>query len=314
MPKRQHLLPKFYLAGFCNPETHAKEGHRRGGDDCVLWVHDRDRGEVRRRGAKKLTVRTHYYSAETPDGVPDTSPEEVLAGIEGRAAPVISRLRRGSGVSEREQAHLALFVASMKFRASGYRPYSESHWRQNEARIRERAFPSLEVLAKRLERAGLPEAKDPKLIERTFGQIRSGEWELELGKNHYIEHLFRLTRKVAWALLRFDWTFVWAPKGYSFATSDDPVLVLGPDGRAADDFLGEHGFASPGARKVCPLTQEVCLLVGWQGRSVKHVGARRDFARLLNQEQTRHYERWLVARDEALVSRLARDRRSVKSA
>lgn len=119
VPKRQHLLAKFYLAGSCNREVHESEGHRRNGDDCAAWVHDRERDAVRRRGAKKLTTRTHYYSVETPGGVPDTSPEAVLAGIEGRVAPVISGLTRGSGLSDTEKAHLAVFAACMKFGVIG---------------------------------------------------------------------------------------------------------------------------------------------------------------------------------------------------
>ncbi len=307
-PKRQHLLPKFYLRGFCNHESHKKDTHRQIGDSCWVWVHDREQGVILRRGIKKLSTQTHYYSTETPTGEPDTSPEEVLAGIEGRVAPVIARLRPGIMLSAQERTHLAVFAASMKFRASGYRPFFEAYVERNKSRIMKRAFPGVESLTEGLRNASLPEAEDPELIERTFHDIHTGKRELKLDKNQYIKNLFEHTRKVARKLLEIDWTFAWAPKNYSFATSDDPVLVLGPDLKASDGFFGEYGFASPNTMIVLPLTQEVCFLVGLGGLSIQHIRLRREWARYLNREQTRNYERLLIARDEALVKRLVRDR------
>ena len=119
-----------------------------------------------------------------------------------------------------------------------------------------------------------------------------------------LQHMFDHSRKVAGVLLDCDWTFAWAPKDASFATSDDPVLVLDPDLGAPDDFMGGVGFASPGATKVLALNQDVCLLVGSRGHTISHRLLDRATVRRLNLEQTRHYERWLIARDEALVERL----------
>jgi hypothetical protein len=105
-------------------------------------------------------------------------------------------------------------------------------------------------------------------------------------------------------LLQQDWTFAWALEGGSFATSDDPVLVLNADLRAPSNYMGEVGFATPGARKVLPLSQDVCLIVGSGKHSISHGRVERKVVRLINLEQAKHYERWLIACDEALVRRL----------
>jgi len=105
-------------------------------------------------------------------------------------------------------------------------------------------------------------------------------------------------------LLQQNWTFAWALKGGSFATSDDPVLVMGPDLRAPSSYMGEVGFATPGARKVLPLSQDLCLIVDSGKHSISHGRVERETVRLINLEQAKHYERWLIARDEALVKRL----------
>jgi hypothetical protein len=73
-PKNHHLLPRFYLSGFCNKVIHAREEHDRDRSRCRVWVHDRERGQIRERGVKKLSVERHYYSADTPDSGRDPHP------------------------------------------------------------------------------------------------------------------------------------------------------------------------------------------------------------------------------------------------
>lgn len=300
-PKNQHLLPRFYLSGFCNPEVHRREGHERDKSRCRVWTHDKEQGRIRERGVKNLSVERHYYSADTPGGGRDAEPERVLAGLEDRAARVIRGLQFGSELRPEQEGIFAVFAASMKFRISSYRPFSRSHAARNETRIKEAAFPSVEALIEDLRRAGRPEAEDSEFVERVFREVRSDEYELKLTKNHDIEHMFRHTRKVAGVMLEQEWIFAWAPDGTSFATSDDPVLVLDLNLKAPKDFMGGFGFASAGVTKVLPLTQCVCLIIGSSRRAIGHVRLDRETVRQLNLEQTRHYARWLIARDEALV-------------
>lgn len=300
-PKKHHLLPQFYLRGFCNPEVHAREDHDREPSRCAVWVHDKQEDLVRQRGAKNLSVESHYYSAVTMDG-PDAKPETVLAGIEDRAARVIRDLRIGHALRPEQKARLALFMASMKFRVSSYRPFGREHVEVNGARIKQSAFPSVEQFRQDLQDAGLPEGDDPELVERVFREIHSGEREIPLTKNTQIQHMFEHTVKVARRLLDFDWTFVWAPARASFVTSDDPVLILDPNLRAPASFFGDLGFATRGTTKVLPLNQDVCLLIGTEAHTESHGHIDRAAVRHLNLQQTRHYDRWLIARDEALVS------------
>lgn len=216
-----------------------------------MWVHDKEPAEdqdpIRERGVKNLSTETHYYSVETRDGGYDPKPERVLGRLEGRAARIVRGLRYGSGLHPHEQAALAVFVALMKFRVSSYRKWSRGYVAENEAKIKKRAFPSVEAMRENLRRLGRPEAEDPDRIEEAFRDIHSGDLKMVLSKNHMLEHMFRHSQKIAEALFQFDWTFAWAPKGSSFATSDDPVLLLDGDLRAPEDFFGKVGFASPGA-------------------------------------------------------------------
>ena len=126
-----------------------------------MWVHDKEPAEdqepVRERGVKNLSTESHYYSVETRDGGYDPKPERVLGSLEGRAARIIRGLRYGSGLDPQEQATLAIFMALMKFRVWSYWKWSRGYVAANEARIKQRAFPSIEAMRKDLRRLGRPE-------------------------------------------------------------------------------------------------------------------------------------------------------------
>lgn len=92
-PKNHHILPRFYLGGFCDKEVHAREDHEHDRSRCRVWAYDREQDRIRERGIKKLSTRRHYYSADAPDGGRDTSPEKILAGVEDRAARILRGCR-----------------------------------------------------------------------------------------------------------------------------------------------------------------------------------------------------------------------------
>ena len=95
-PKNHHLLPRFYLSGFCDSQSRSRESYKRQGGrpQCRVWVHDRQQGCIEERSVKTLTVRRHYYSSDTPGGGRDARPEKALAELEDRVAPILKRLVR----------------------------------------------------------------------------------------------------------------------------------------------------------------------------------------------------------------------------
>lgn len=306
-PKKHHTLPRFYLSGFCDRELHRRENHERDRSRCRVWVHDKEQGRVRERGVKNLTAETHFYSLEAPGGIRDAYPEQELSRLEGSAAPIIRNLYFGRGLSREEVEVLALFFASMKFRGGAYRAFAHGYVEENKGRIKARAFPSPEAVGRALGRAGHREAGDREAVRRIFRKARYDPMALTLTKNHNIGHMFDHSHKVARALLAQDWIFAWAPRDATFATTDDPVLLLRADLEAPESYWGDVGFVSPNATKVLPLTQRVCLIVTSGTPSVGHVRLHEDGVRFLNTQQARHYVRWLIGRDEALVKGLVQD-------
>jgi hypothetical protein len=253
---------------------------------------------------KTLTVRRHYYSSDTPGGGRDARPEKALAELEDRVAPILKSLHSGWQPSAEERSLLAHFAVLMKFRASGFRPWAKRFAEENEADIRRQVFPTPGALREDLRRHGHPEAENTETVERVFRDIHSGAYELTLTKNHLLERMFSISAKAAQAFQWRDWVFGWAPEDSSFVTSDDPFILMDPALGPPVGYMGDVGFAVARAVGVLPLTQKACLAAFGEGGGTHHLKYSKKDVRDINVAQTKHYERWLIARHRPLLERL----------
>lgn len=155
-PKNHHLLPAFYLRGFCNGELHKGEAHEDRPKRCRVFIHDRDRGECRGPGVRNVAVERHFYSADTPEGEQDPEPEKKLGVLETRASRVIRGLAYGKGLTDVQRAWLARFVAYMMFRTPAYRAWTELFAEQNAKALKELYFPTLDSMRDYLRAHGVP--------------------------------------------------------------------------------------------------------------------------------------------------------------
>lgn len=315
--KDHHLLPAFYLRGFCNKELHEEEGHDKEPSRCRVWIHDLTTNGLRERGVKNVAVERHFYSAQAPGGALDPKPEGKLSVLEGRAAKVIRSLHYGRGLSGPERADLARFVALAKFRTPGFRSWLEGFSDRLAKELNKRRFPTVKSLEDYLRDRGSPLVERREVIRKMHKDIREDAYALRLSKNYALRQMFDLTDGVAEELFALDWTFVWAHDSASFVTSDDPFVLLDAEGEAAGSYARSGiGVASPGSTKMLPLSQDVCLLIGdgsGEGgpASSRHVRQDRKKVRDLNLKQARYRDRWLIARDRALLERLLPTRPSI---
>ena len=304
VPKDHHLLPAFYLRGFCDGELHKGEGHEDNPKRCRVFIHDRVRGKCRGRGVKNVAVERHFYSADTPGGGRDPESEEKLGVLETRASRIIRGLAYGQGLTDVQRAWLARFVAYMKFRTPGYRDWTKLFAEQNTKALKDFYFPTLDSMRDYLRTRGVPVDAMPEKIEELYARVHDESYKLPVTKNYMLLRMFELGDKVAEVLFSFDWTFAWADERTSFVTSDDPLVVLDERMKPPDAYAGNVGVASPKTTKVLPLRQDICLLIGTGAPSVRHVRLDRKTVRELNLKQARHYDLWLIARDQRLCERV----------
>jgi hypothetical protein len=300
-PKDHHLLPAFYLRGFCNKDLHAKENHEKDPSRCRVWIYDRTQNRCRVRGVKNVAVKRHFYSADTPEGGRDPTPERMLSVLEGKAASIVKSLYPERDLSTPEKGSLARFAAVMMSRTPSFRLGQLSFADRHAQKIKEQMFPTVDALRAFLRSKDVPVDEMPGMVEQEFHDLHDESRKLPVDKNYTLRRIFELGEKVGAVLAEFDWTFAWADPRTSFVTSDVPFMLLDNDGETVDPFTGHVGVKSPGTTKMLPLTQDVCLLIGDDAPSIRHERLDRKTVHDLNFKQSLRYDRWLIARDEALL-------------
>lgn len=306
IPRRHHLLPAFYLRGFCNRDLHETEDHESHPSRCRVWIYDRMQGSVRVSRVANVAVEKHFYSADVPGGGRDPEPEQQLSVLESHASRIIRSLRYGDDMTDTDRAWLARFVAYAKFRTPSYRTWLEGFAEATYPQMRKRLFPTVYSIKEYLRIKGLPVDQIPQeAFEGMYRDVHEKASGLPVDKNYMLQRMFEMGDRTAEVLFGFDWTFAWADENTPFVTSDDPFLILDEDMNAPAGFVGEARIATPGARKVLPLDQEVCLLIGTGAPSAHHVRVDHRTTHQLNIEQSRHYNRWLIATDGALLRRVS---------
>lgn len=300
-PKKQHYLPRFYLAGF------SKEGK--------LWVHDKERDAYERRNPKTLATRRYYYSVANEKGEKDPTVEHVLGLVENTAAQIIAKLDAGKKINYWDKIHLAQFVALMKFRVPAFEHYFAD---VSEASIKQKMkddFPSVEAVQEKLEELGTDDPANSKQAEDIFRGLQDPKYRIVSNSAARIAAMLIFTLEISRMLALLEWIFVVAPEGTSFVTTDDPVFVLGPSGLPPDppkEWSGEinpfslagEGFASPGTQTVIPLSQRVYLVAEGEGTAMKLARVDKEWVRFANRTHAARRDNLLMARDEALLRRL----------
>lgn len=117
--------------------------------------------------------------------------------------------------------------------------------------------------------------------------------------------MLRLALLVADRLRRLDGLFVCAPASSSFITTDRPFVLVAPldDCRCRYDGIG---LLTAGARKLIPLSQRTCLVVGDRGWVTDYAPVPVDMVRAINLAVAFHSDKLVIGRDERLLRRLAK--------
>ena len=98
MKKRQHYLPKFYLAGFTN-------------ESGKFWIFDRENKEFRIQTPKNTAVEKEYYTLINEKGERDYIIEDLVSFVEGHTKPIFEKLEKRKKINKIEKENLALFVS-----------------------------------------------------------------------------------------------------------------------------------------------------------------------------------------------------------
>jgi hypothetical protein len=251
--RRHHYVPQFYLRGFTDPATPA-------GQTPYLWVLDKATGAIGRRAPQNLAHEIGFYAITTSEGVDFETLENELSHIESRAAFELRRyLSAAPGERGAIQPDLAIFISWLAARVPAFRRAAAEQWSDflSAAAHGETDIPDdPDFRCVLRERAGTSVRALP--LTEALGAIRTGAWLPILSSSQYAEVLrvqvwyFRFKHFPALA-----WTFLTAPDGFAFVTSDRPVVWQVPGAEPSDD---PGALQHPEVQLTVPLNPRHALL------------------------------------------------------
>jgi len=286
--QRNHYLPQQYQLGFANQDT--------------VWVYDRENDSYRNGHPKNVGIQNDFYTVAEENGQPSDKVEKIFTMLEGKVWPVIDRLdARKEQWETEDRLNVSLFVAFFKTRVPAF-DKEQNNFTEDFFRWWSKATnPSPQAVVESLQKAT---EKNVSLEEATelFRTIRDDEYEIENPRQNNIKMMLSLALEIAEALVGMQWTVFWSPQDSTFITSDNPFVLIPPP--EFDHSLSGVGILTAGATSLIPLSKQTLLCLRNGDDSVIYREARRDFVRNVNRCVAANSDRFIIARDEALLRSL----------
>lgn len=290
IPRAHHYLPQFYLKGFSR------------GDH--LWIYDRYKKEFREQTPKNLAVANDYYTVTDANGNKNTDIEKFFSVIEGKASPVIRKVAKRNLITDEERDILASLVASFFVRVPDFEKSTDEY---NDKMLRQ------------MSKFMYCNEKHTKIImdnyERDTGEkldispaelmhfVHEDKYSIKVDRAFHLRIMFDCGKVTAHLLRQMDWVFIYAPKGSSFITTDNPFTLIPP--AEYNEFFGV-GVLTKGATKFVPLSQDVAVLIRDVGNKIEGGYPNRNLVKTLNYRIAANSDRFVIARDEPLLRKIVK--------
>ncbi|WP_352788821.1 DUF4238 domain-containing protein [Mesorhizobium sp. M0619] len=293
-PKKQHFVPRFYLANFVDPEG-------------KVWTYDKREGSARADRAENTAAETNFYSIKGLDGEYNDQLEEWLAKVESAAAPLYPKLLRGETLKGQERFDFSLFIATLYTRSPAMLNATARLYGDMIQAVGNVGFS---------DRGRLDETMDRMEAERgekkTTKEERDKLFEFFNDKTRYTMSVDRRAGLMSISaaapltdiLNDMSWIVV-EPMGQLLITSDSPVVRITPTEYVHPSY-GDGGFAHKKAFVTLPLAPTRMLEMYWgEQRSPGVQRAPKERGRLYNRQRAHFSERYLYSsRQDAGILRL----------
>jgi Protein of unknown function (DUF4238) len=221
--KKQHTIPKSYLAAWLEPNT----PH---GQDPAIFRISKDSKEVRRRSPANSFTETDRYTVRLQDGTRDLTVEHFLGGIENDFQGVLDTIRLRQPLTAPERALICAFTGAMLGRSK-----QQGDW----------------LLKQELEH--LEQIKD---LERTHNiEPVASQAKEESIKNYHAQLVVNAIQIFTPVLFMMNLTICTTDDPLGFITSDAPAVMDNPKIQGMV-FYGQPGLAQKDVEITLPLTPE----------------------------------------------------------
>jgi uncharacterized protein DUF4238 len=277
----QHYLPEVYLKGFA-----VASGE--------VWRYDRVHGSLKLLPPPVIGAERDLYSQWEGRDISQEIENKWFSPLDSTFAPVMRKMLRHEQVNTAERRHLANFVAYLRVRTPAAIRETEMRLKQFDAEI----GPLPEILSR--PPAARDCAEEVFFVSKERMDAVSHERAGVAVRNEALRLMITTGTHLAEALLSLDWALLLAPRGRSFVTGDNPVVVVPCPSHEVD--LEGVGPVSPGAATFVPLNATVCLRMttGFiRGGAIDGAATR-----AINACQVFNGEQYLFGQNDALLRRL----------
>ncbi|MCZ7481346.1 DUF4238 domain-containing protein [Rhizobium rhizogenes] len=274
--KRQHVVPRFYLRHFTQP-------------DGELWTHDCVTGIARKSTPEKTAYEINIYTPTGEDGARIDLIEDTLATIESQAAGVYPELLAFKPLDTIAKLDFAAFLATMFARSPAQlRQFAQTMgqmalWAGRHEMDRD--FREKEALG------------EVSTVDRAIQKILHSNdmFTMDVDRRAGLS-AFQQAEGLMNLMSQMNWSYE-ISENQQLVTSDNPVFWV--KGGGPPDLPGYgFGLGNPHAVIPFPLSPGVILRLDWRRDGAwKKAKLERQRAKLANQYQAKHKERLLFFRD-----------------
>jgi hypothetical protein len=208
------------------------------------------------RSTGQIGWRRHFYTSAAEDEESDRIERWLSTEVENPAIPVIQKLLRGEALASDDRPKLARYIASLEARTPlafvRYRDIMSEKLPPVLERIVERAAEQLEIAAKTGQPIPPPPELPPHQKHSVAVALREDEHDpnrgqidlnVVIGREMWLESIENVVDNVAMIMVNHDWKVLRPNPGWTFITSDQPLLRLGKRPNGSYNYEGRWGDA-----------------------------------------------------------------------
>lgn len=269
-PKKQHIIPEFYLEYFSNNEGY-------------LEVYDSEQDKFFEPQKPCNTgYKKHAYTIENEDNSKNYNIELALSQIESIAKPILDKVIAQKRINSREKSNLSFFFALLYQRTIKHFDYMEDFVNVlNKSRLKLINSADKEIRGKNKDLIDSLKKAPTKnqILSLVFGNIE-------------------LTQVLKNVFEKQNWIIFVIPKEFNIITTDAPVIE--------DYSMIKDGIKSfPNANKVIPLSPNIVLCVSKRGSKFEYKKVN-DFEQIkgLNTVIYINRNRFIYSKDKKTIDEL----------
>jgi hypothetical protein len=230
-PRIQHFVPQMYLRAFADPASNQGE----------LWRYG-PAFKPQLRVPKGIAWQDYFYDVAGELPPDDNDMENFYGETETIAAPHLEKLRAGSiTLTPQEKSEFSTFISLMRTRTRSYREQvntiaSKMHVLMAKETLETKGGVE-DLIEKNVEFGG--ERLDVEQVRSALQALIDGNVIVEqTSKAWTIKQALESSEQLHELIESMNWNLFEAPDGFAFITSDNPVVINDPLGRA----LGPKGY------------------------------------------------------------------------